>query len=257
MLNISQPLLSKHLKALEEDLGLELFEFVGRKKLLTVRGKEIHGLIKSQLGLLGTELRQTLVKQTQSQPLKIGGRKEILEPYVLGVKYDGSLSFLSMDSDQVEKQLRARTIDIGISQKDIDSDRLVRKKVIADEFVLCWNSKIKIAPSKNLAETIKALLPYRCFDYAESSILKPLLEKMDLQLRQPQTTFSDWRVLSQVLQKEKGWGLMPLGHIASLKEIDSMTLPAEFSRKSQFYIYYQKEFSRLPWFSSLIQEFTK
>jgi DNA-binding transcriptional LysR family regulator len=257
MLNISQPLLSKHLQALQDDLGLELFEFAGRKKVLTSRGKEIHSLMKSQLGILGTELRQTLVKQTRSQALKIGGRKEVLEPYVRSVQYEGSLIYLSMDSEQVEKQLRAKQIDIGISQKDIDSDRLVRKKALADEFVLCWNSKIKISPAKGLTETIKALRPYRCFDYSESSVLKPLLEKLDLQLDHPQTTFSDWRVLTQAVQAEKGWGLMPLGHVAPTKDIDYLNLPTEFSRKSQFYVYYQKEFSRLPWFSALIQEFTK
>lgn len=256
-LNISQPLLSKHLKSLEEELGLPLFEFVGRKKVLTARGQEVYELIKSQLGFLGTELRQTLVKQTKGQTLKIGGRKEILEPYVLTVRYEGSLNFLSMDSQQVEKSLRSKDIDIGISQKDIDSDRLVRKKVIADEFVLCWNSKIKISPHKQVAETIRALLPYRCLDYAESSVLKPLLEKLNLKLERNQTLFSDWRVLAHALQLEKAWGLMPLGHVEKLKDVEYVHLPSELSRRTQFYIYYQKEFARLPWFSDLIQEFTR
>jgi DNA-binding transcriptional LysR family regulator len=38
-LRISQPLLSLHLKGLEEALGLSLFEFKGKKKILNSSGK--------------------------------------------------------------------------------------------------------------------------------------------------------------------------------------------------------------------------
>jgi DNA-binding transcriptional LysR family regulator len=253
VLKISQPLLSKQLKAFEENVGAPLFEFAGRKKILTTLGHDMHTLVKSRLDHLGAELHQLLATQSQSRPLRIGGRKEILEQLVLHLHYEQSLAFFPLGSEEVEKQLAERNIDIGISQKTIDSARLIRKKLWADEFVLCWNAHIKGVSPMNMVEALTTLLGYRSYDYVEISVLTELLQSAKLRLKSPQTTFSDWRVLVNALKQEKSWSVLPARFVEGSTELRFMNLPVELRHESQFFVYYQKEFSKLPWFKALIE----
>lgn len=245
-LKISQPLLSKHLKSFEEALGAPLFEFAGRKKILNVLGQKIFVMLQAQLGQINSELHQIMLTQTQKKDLRIGARKEILDTLIPNLSYTGSLSFIPLDSDQIDKQLSQKMIDIGITQKEITSDRLVRKKLWQDELVLAWNSSLKLN-SKDLKGLIKELQAYRCYKYGRSQLYE------FLPAAKLSTNLYDWRILSEALMNEKSWGLLPIGYTRNKNKINFLKLPEEYSQKSQFYIYYQKEFSRIEWFQQVIQ----
>lgn len=252
-LKISQPLLSKQLQNLEELLGVKLFEFQGRKKILTTSGREIYEVFKRHLNFLAADLHQALVQTTDQRPLKIGGRREVLENLFLNLKYPGSLSYFSMDSDSIEKALSSRSLDLAISQKEMNSDRLIRKKLWVDEFVLCWNYQIQITSHKSLKGIVESLSEYRCFDYAESSRLENVLDSLEITKTLIQTTFSDWRMLSNAMKEDKAWGVMPIGYAKS-KQLRMFELPNDLNHKSQFYLYYQKELSRVDWFSEVVEK---
>jgi DNA-binding transcriptional LysR family regulator len=250
-LRISQPLLSKQLKALEEELGVVLFEFRGRKKVLTRSGEDIYRLAKSQLQALEADLHQTLLKTSRRKHLRLGGRREILENFVGKVQYEGSLSYVSMDSLTVEKGLKDRTLDLGISQKEILSDNLIRKKMRSDEFVFVWNKSLKIE------EDLKKLAEFRCYDYAESSILAQVSEIYEIPQIFEKTTFSDWKVLAQAISLEKAWGVLPISFATLHSSVEYRKISYDLKQKVQFYIYYQKEFAKLPWLSNVVNQLTR
>ncbi|MBX2993538.1 MAG: LysR family transcriptional regulator [Bdellovibrionaceae bacterium] len=252
-LGISQPLLSKHLALFEELVGAPVFEFIGRKKTLTHLGQELLGVIAAHLRSLSADFHQALLKKAESKPLRIGGRKEILDGLIPHVRYQGSLAFRAMEGRAVEEGLLEKSIEIGISQKEIDSDRLIRKKLWADEFVLCWSSNLKIPDGAPLRDTLEILSGHRCFDYGENSALLGVLEKTGLTIKAPVTTFSDWRILVESMKNEKSWSLMPVGYAQAEPRLSWIKLPVELSRRSQFYVYYQKEFARIDWFSAVVQ----
>lgn len=251
-LKISQPLLSKHLKALEEVVGTPLFEFSGRKKVLTELGRNLYQLLSRHLDQLGAGFHQALAMQTQARAVRIGGRKEILETVALNLRYGNSLTYSALDSEEVGRLLLDKKIEIGISQKDLDSNRLVRKKLWADEFVLCWNSDIKGIAQKSIREALMEISAYRCYDYPGKSVLEAVLQKAKVHLPNSYTTFADWKVIAEILRKEPAWSILPIGY-ASGSGLQFTELPADVSHRSQFYIYYQKEFAKLPWFQDLVK----
>jgi DNA-binding transcriptional LysR family regulator len=252
-LGISQPLLSKHLAEFEGFVGAPVFEFTGRKKTLTALGFRLHERLSLQLSNLLAEWDQSLLSETGSRPLRIGGRKEILESLVPHMNYEGSVSYLSMESEQVEKLLLEKSLEIGISQKEILSDRLIRKKLWTDEFVLAWNAGIKIQAPATVREAIEKLAPVRHYDYAGSHPTQAVLSHLALDPKAPTTTFSDWQVLVARLKIEKAWSVAPIVYVQDLAQIKTMKLPSELSHRTQFYVYYQKEFSKMPWFADVIQ----
>ena len=252
-LGISQPLLSKHLSEFEGFVGAPVFEFTGRKKTLTALGQRLHERLQRQFSSLLAEWDQSLLSETGSRPLRIGGRKEILESLVPHLNYEGSLSYLSMESEQVEKLLLEKALEIGISQKEILSDRLVRKKLWTDEFVLVWNSSIKFPAPQDFREAIKHLIHLRHYDYAGSCPTSAVLSELEQNSTGPTTTFSDWQVLVARLKVEKAWSVAPLGYVQDLPQLKTMKLPTDLSHRTQFYVYYQKEFSKMPWFADVIQ----
>ncbi|MEQ1877940.1 MAG: LysR family transcriptional regulator, partial [Bdellovibrionia bacterium] len=169
-LGISQPLLSQRLKVLEELLGQPLFEYHGRKKVLNAYGREFHQMVKRQLEVLAVELRRTRLLNETRKHLRVGARKEILDRMIPNLEFGGGLECIPMTGVQIEEALSDRRIDIGITQREIVTSSLVRKKCFSDEFVLCLKNGIKTPSSFEGALAI--LKDYRFFDYDRSSIPK-------------------------------------------------------------------------------------
>lgn len=253
-LGVSQPLLSKHLKNLEKSYGTPLFEFRGRKKVLNYLGQQLYETLQKQFSTLTTEINLTLLKNEEGRPLKIGGRREILDNILLSLDYKGCLSYYAQDSDTVEINLKNRSLDIGITQREIESDNLIRKKIWMDEFVLAFHPALKTAASHELEHLIPVLMKWRCYSYSDNTILETILSQYRIPTPLLQTSFSDWRTLVDAISSKKSWGIVPIGYVDKSNRHKYTRLPEPLNFESQFYIYYQKELSKLTWFTDLVKQ---
>lgn len=255
-LGISQPLLSLHLKRLEEHLGTPLFEFVGKKKILNSVGKAIYPLIRENLNELSTDLKLTVLQQTSQKSLRFGGRKEILDLLVQRMNFDGSLLFRAMGGKEVETRLRDREIEVGISQVFINSSELIRKKYWSDYNVLFWSRTIKVKDTENIPDLLQTLSPHRCFHYGPHSILETFLKTHGIGMSHLKILeFSDWNRLLALCSEKIGWGIAPSSFMPQFsKQLNYRKLDFPFNEETSFYLYYQKGLAKIPWSKELIQQ---
>lgn len=193
------------------------------------------------------------MRRGQPRPLRIGARKEILDVFVRRLRGEGSFTFIPLQGAEVENRLQSKEIEIGISQKETVSDRLVRKKLWRDEFVLCWNPDLKIDPISVLDEMVVKLSAFRFVGYSEDIDPKSLLGR-DLPSRTPITYFPDWNVIAGLLTTDPVWTVLPDSYTRERAHLPHMRLPPSLRMESQFYVYYQKELSDLNWFRKIIAQ---
>lgn len=254
-LKISQPLLTQHLQRLEETVAVQLFTFQGRKKVLTAAGAQLYDVVSVKLRNLGSEIRSTLISATENKKLKIGGRKEVLNSIVETIDFNGHLTFIPMSSQEVNAGLINRTIDIGLTQKDLSSSHLVRKKIWSDEPLICWNKSIRVSDKQDMTSILKQLVTYPCLDYGAGTYLEKAFIHAQIKLNTKQlTTFPDWKILAQRMEMRASWGILPSRFVAETSKLNSIKLPYPLNQKTQFYIYYSKEWAQVDWFQELVNQ---
>jgi DNA-binding transcriptional LysR family regulator len=130
ILKISQPALSKAIKLLESECGLQLTEKDGRGLILTKAGtaflQKVEPLLSSWLNLsksIDTSSRQAFYRV---------GTFEVFSTYFLSVLLKNlilpNLSFHELVPGKLEQAIGDRTVDVGISYVPIPTPRVVFKE---------------------------------------------------------------------------------------------------------------------------------
>src|SRR6266545_7956385 len=79
-LRIAQPALSRHISDLEQELGLMLFDRVGRRLVLTSEGEQLLGDCRSLLGQVGSiSERAELLRRGDSGMLRVTASPQVIE----------------------------------------------------------------------------------------------------------------------------------------------------------------------------------
>ena len=143
-LYLTQPTISAHIKSLEEDLDIRLFDRLGRQVLPTKAGELLYGYAR-RIEELGREAREAVASFTGRLKghLHIGGSTipgEYLLPEVIG-KFRGEnpdvISTLHIgDTKEVAAMLIDGKIEIGVVGAMIDDSRIENNKYSDDELIL-------------------------------------------------------------------------------------------------------------------------
>ncbi|HEX7674238.1 MAG TPA: LysR family transcriptional regulator [Bdellovibrio sp.] len=254
-LNISQPLLSLHLKRLEEHLGTVLFDFVGKKKSLNEAGKALYPLLHEHLNSLSIDLNLAVLNQSHHKRLRIGARKEILDGFISQIDFDGSLVFVPMSSQEIEVSMKKRELDIAISQGLIDSDSVIRKKLWSDQMMLFWSRKFKISEDQRSEKVLAALQDQICYHYGSRSPLEDLLNNHKISLQKLKyVEFPDWQKLISLCEEKSGWGIAPSRYLESSQNKLHTKKLSEFDERTEFYLYYQKDLSKFSWAKDFVAQ---
>ena len=120
-LRIAQPALSRQISALEQELGLKLFDRVGRRLLLTGEGQQLLGDCRSLLNCasaIGEHAR--LLQRGDAGVLKVGASPQHIESVQSAFLYRYSLRFPNVQVQLIEAagqdtmaMLERREIDLG------------------------------------------------------------------------------------------------------------------------------------------------
>jgi len=163
---ISQPAITKHIQAIENEYGLRLFNRNGSKIYLTPAGKVLYDY-SNKLFNLQKELENVLntFKEKQTGSLRLGASTTIAQyviPPILSQfhkKFPYFQLFLhSGNSNQIADLLLNGEIDLGIVEGKIKNKDIKYLKFINDELVAVTNSNNKIL-SKNKI-TLKELIKF-------------------------------------------------------------------------------------------------
>ncbi len=170
---LSQPTVSAHVKALENEIGTPLFDRSQRELMLTEGGKTLFKFAQEIL-----EIKEKALSAIQENYSIVQGHLEIAASSVPGAyllpgllrsfnrKYPGiTFSVLLRDTQQAFESIRDYTYDLGFTGKPVTGKGLEQIKLVEDQLILI------APPGTNLAQKAKiksGLFPVKlktCLDY--------------------------------------------------------------------------------------------
>lgn len=259
ILGITQPALSKQLKALEVKFPQPIFSTQGRKKVLTPFGRDLQLRIKGQIGNIQETIQESLLLHSDSSrvQIRISGRRGVLDRISEKLKFQGALIFNESSNQQVIDDLLSMRAEIGIVYDFPNSFNLVAKPLFKEEFKLVIPKKFHLNRKKygkSLFEELK-LLP--CIGFkTDDEILNQLcvnnsVSKSILQMNRITSNYSS---IAKMVDAGFGWAAIPSYLDVNLKQNRIIQIPPEVLMLRKFSLLYRHDFTKTLWFNDLINE---
>lgn len=233
ILFISQPAISKHMKALEAFYKTTLFERKGNAIQLTRGGilllnrlkeaKKIQNQLEFELSVLKNQLKA-------KGQLKLGASTTValyIIPRILSAfhqKYpEVKISLLNRNTDTIVKALADQDIDIGIVEGKKKNSAILYEPFATDEVVAVCSAKSPIARKRSL--TVTEIKNYRVVLREQGSgtlaAIKYNLEKHGVKLSELNVNvrLAGTEALKNFLREDNCLGFLPKGSV--LKELES------------------------------------
>ncbi len=158
-LYISQSTVSIQVKKLEEELGVDLFEQLGKKIYLTKAGEELFAYA-GKIFSLADEAKVAIdeLKGIHSGRLVIGASTTpgiyILPPIISSFqqKYpDLDISLEVSNTHKVQEQLVANELDLGVVGQELANDQLYIELLLHDELVIITSADHALAAEPSIS----------------------------------------------------------------------------------------------------------
>lgn len=257
-LGITQPALSKQLKALEELTEQTLFAFSGRNKVLTPVGRDLHGALAARLDGLDQIVSQTINSHAKPDRarLRIVGRRGVLDRISQGIEFPGFIEFVEGSNEQVLEELRARNSDIGVTYARPDTHELVSRPLFREKFSLVVPKRQKVIQRQFGKKLLMDLLDQPCVGFKPNDeVLARLCRAHTIDSSQLKMirAMADYASLARMVEAGLGWSVLPSYLSLDPKETWRAPIPSDTLSLREFHLLYRKELSSVPWFKSLIQ----
>ena len=139
---MSQSAISMAIKSLEDDLGVKLFNRIGKKLVLNEKGKQFLIDVKPSFNNLHSIYKNFSSRQLYGE-LHIAASKTIadyLMPSVissyLGVNDAVKIVLKSVNSDEVIRMLKLGECDIGFIESDFKEEQIEYETIMVDELIV-------------------------------------------------------------------------------------------------------------------------
>jgi DNA-binding transcriptional LysR family regulator len=258
-LGITQPALSKQLKALETLLPHAIFSFRGRKKVLTPYGQSLHVRIRERIGNLQATIQDvtTMHSDPSSAHLRISARLGILDRLAENIEFSGCLTFNETTNDQVVRDLLSREAEIGIAHSLPETHELIAKPLFKEEFQILIPKKllrVRKHYGKSLFEELKDL---PCIDFKKDDLIIRTVctaNGVDPRTLQVSRITPNYNRIAKLVDLNLGWAIIPTYLRANESRSWVIRVPIEVIQLRKFYIAYRTEFSAIPWFANVVKQ---
>ncbi len=165
---LSQPTVSSHIANIENELGISLFDRVGREILPTKAGDILYSYARKITTMLSQAITEIhLVQGKVAGDLFIGGSTipgqyflpQILHTYKMQYS-DVRLHLKIYDSSRIQEEVLEGKLDIGIVGGREDHFDLVFEPVLSDEMVILGPNSLTAAPDMELDRESLVSLPW-------------------------------------------------------------------------------------------------
>lgn len=187
--NISQPAITKHIKNLENQLSMILFERKSKGVVLTEQGKKLYEKLKSPI----EKLNQIDAQVGKNRAINIGTHNHMgglifgqaINQYTL--KYpDVNLNLICEEMDELLKKLKSKEIDIVFAKKyntEIPKGlKFIKLGHIHETFIV--NKQSEMINKTLTGDNLKGKLIYIPREYEQTTKrIKELTQNLDLDLK--------------------------------------------------------------------------
>lgn len=165
-LHITQPAVTQHIHALEEEYGIKLFLKEGRRLMLTEKGKEFYKMAH-RLYIMEQQIAFRL-KTYQKIPIRFGVTRSINEgvmPYITAdfvEKYSNRpVEMTVQNTKTLLEKLEQGTIDFALIEGNFDHSKYECRVFMDADFVGLCKTDGKYSGFKSIADVFKAPLILR------------------------------------------------------------------------------------------------
>jgi DNA-binding transcriptional LysR family regulator len=227
ILYISQPAISRHIKALEAHYKQTLFERRGNAIKLTAAGTILHNRLK-EVKRLQEQLEfemSTLTNQFNAKgELKLGASTTVAL-YIIPKTLSGfhqqypsvKISLLNRNTDTIVKALLEGEIDLGIVEGKKKLSSISYHPFIKDEVVAVCSAKSFIARKKNITLKEFVTMPVALREQGSGTLaaVKYALEKKGISMAGLNTTvkLAGTEALKNFLREDECIGFLPRGSL--------------------------------------------
>lgn len=256
-LKMTQPALSMQLKKLEDLFVLPIFEFQGKRKVLTPYGRScyleakrlIHEFDLSFANLNRRYLDGALLT------LKVAGRRELLSKAQKSLSFEGKIIFEAMSSKESLVALNDRKVDIAISRiKPNTTDVVARRFLINCPWLVVHNKWCKGKNTLNVSTDQSFLKQTPLITYTEAGdLMSDWLRYMGLSIEQLNTKYvcSDWLTVLQMVESGLGYAIVPDSIESNLAEVAHVELPCSVVKPETYYFIYHKSLTKIPAYKNI------
>ncbi|QDF28774.1 LysR substrate-binding domain-containing protein [Halarcobacter anaerophilus] len=157
-MNISQSAVSLAIKSLEEKLGEELFDRIGKKLILNERGRYFKKMTYPHF-LAIYDSKTLFQKNKLAGYLNVAASKTIANYIMPNIYYkflskykDVSLNMNSLNTTQIIEKILKGELDFGLIEASCNDVNIIKEKIIDDELIVVTSDKK--APKKAYIDTI-------------------------------------------------------------------------------------------------------
>lgn len=255
ILFISQPAISKHIKALEDHYQQTFFERKGNNISLTNAGSLLFQHLKT-----GRKIQEQLEFEmsTLANPFKARGELKLgasttvalyLLPKMLSGFHqqypDVKISLLNRNTDTIVKALLDEDIDIGIVEGKRKLSSIIYQPFIKDEVVAVCSAKSRIAKKRTLSREEFMNTPVALREQGSGTLdaLKDTLAKKGIKLSDLKVgvRLAGTEALKNFLIEDQCLGFLPRGSVArEIKDGDLVVVKIENWKIERNFFYIQR-----------------
>lgn len=259
-LKISQPALSMQLKRLEEAFAAPLFEFQGKKKILTSFGISVYKEAKRIRNEINSSFENINRRHLNADKLtlRIGGRRELLLRAKKAIRFDGKIELHAMSSDKSLRALNDREIDIAISRIKPNSSEQVAMEFFENCPWLVTHKKwAKNKSLSNLSYDLDFIKNTPFISYSKQSLLgRDWLTHLGLSDEQLNIKYvcEDWLSVLQMIESGDGYSIIPDSIESNLDDVVHVELPCSVVKPETYFFIYNKSLTKLPAYKNIFKK---
>ncbi|MGL5575811.1 MAG: LysR substrate-binding domain-containing protein [Sarcina sp.] len=162
-LYISQPSVSQAIKEMEKELGVSLFDRIGKKLYLTYEGEVYLRYVKRILNLYD-EVKVTLenTRKNISGRIRVGASTTIgvyilpeIVKHFLTKNADVEISIVIENTTSIEKMIIDNEVDVAFVEGDIKCSEIIEEDIIKDKLIFIKSKEYNIDENRKLSLIVR------------------------------------------------------------------------------------------------------
>lgn len=274
-LGLTQAAVSLQLKKLQEEAGVDLFQNIGRKKILTEFAKDLFQTLAPPFYEIERRLKEvSLYKLSPEQKnIRLGCAAFLMRKslQILNLpnqnatnqetaisRLNGKVQFKQI-SENGFAQLRDDKIDLLITdQPPAESSQWVVLPLFQSKFKWIGSQKAFKKNHMHLRELISMSESLQKNPIVASEqndfLIKTFLGQSTTQYFEANYYCDDWKSVVDVVAEVDGWSIVPQEVNVNEQEISTVVLPAEICEPVDYFVVYSASLKESPWVQGLIRK---